>query len=229
MKDKILALLMESFAGVRKDGLSVLAGSLALQATTEDEATSLVGKLTAEQVGSFIADWRKEADSEISKANQTYEQNLRKKYDFTDRTNPEPGPPAPPTQQPDIAKLIEDTIEKVTSPLKQELESFKAKEVNSARLAQVTDLLKDTPKSYKDSILAGFGNMNFQDDAAFGAYIETTKANAAAMVQEIANSGLGGHQRPTFGAPNSEGISSATADYIKSTTEPSGALSGKEI
>ena len=38
MKKTILALLVAKFQGVRKDGLSVMAGILALQAATEEEA-----------------------------------------------------------------------------------------------------------------------------------------------------------------------------------------------
>ena len=38
MKERILALLIAKFSGVRKDGLTALARSLALQCATEDEA-----------------------------------------------------------------------------------------------------------------------------------------------------------------------------------------------
>ncbi|MDR0754273.1 MAG: hypothetical protein LBF04_02680, partial [Prevotellaceae bacterium] len=36
-------------------------------------------------VDAFITEWRKEADAEISKANKTYEDGLRKKYDFAEK------------------------------------------------------------------------------------------------------------------------------------------------
>ena len=70
--DIILALLTKNFQGVREDGLRQLASALALQAETEEEATSIVGKLTADKVEKFVKDWRKTADAEISKANSTY-------------------------------------------------------------------------------------------------------------------------------------------------------------
>jgi len=54
MKEKILALLMTAFAGVRKDGLTQLARMLAIQATTDDEAKVLVDKLTKAQVDEFV-------------------------------------------------------------------------------------------------------------------------------------------------------------------------------
>ena len=82
MKDKIIALLVAKFAGVRKDGLARLAGALALNATTEEEAGALVEKLTKEQVDDYIKDYRKDVDKEVSESNQTYEGTLRKKYDL---------------------------------------------------------------------------------------------------------------------------------------------------
>ena len=42
MKETILALLIAKFSGVRKDGLTALARSLALQCATEDDAKALV-------------------------------------------------------------------------------------------------------------------------------------------------------------------------------------------
>ena len=80
--EQILALLVTTFQGVRKDGLNQLARSLALTVKTEDEAKEVVGKLTADQVKAFVSDWRKDADAEITKANQTYENGLKAKYDF---------------------------------------------------------------------------------------------------------------------------------------------------
>jgi hypothetical protein len=71
MKKIILALLVAKFQGVRKDGLSVMAGILALQAATEEEAKNLVDKLTDAQVNEFIKDYRKDVDKEVSESNKT--------------------------------------------------------------------------------------------------------------------------------------------------------------
>lgn len=90
MKEKILALLVAMFQDVRKDGLNHLANSLALTVKTEDEAKEVVGKLTADQVKTFVTDWRKDADAEIGKANKTYEAGLKAKYDFVEKKNREP-------------------------------------------------------------------------------------------------------------------------------------------
>lgn len=58
MKETILALLLAQFVGVRKDGLTQLARSLALQCTTEEEAKALVDKLTDAQVKEFVKEFR---------------------------------------------------------------------------------------------------------------------------------------------------------------------------
>jgi len=233
MKDKILALLLAAFAGVRKDGLSVLAGSLAMQANTEDEAKELVGKLTAEQVNSFVTDWRKDADAEISRSNSTYEQGLKKKYDFVEKKPENPAPdPAPAPGAFDAAamqKAIADAVKAAVEPLQAKITGFETVGISTTRKEQLAEAIKDTPKSYQDSILSAFGNMSFTDDAAFQGYLDTTKQNVAALTQELADQGLGGHQKPTFGSANSEGVSSAVADYIKTKAEPSGAFVGKEV
>ena len=88
----ILGLLVAQFQGVRKDGLNQLARSIALTVDTEEKAKEVVGKLTADQVKQFVTDWRKDADAEITKANQTYEAGLKEKYDFVTKGTPPPKP-----------------------------------------------------------------------------------------------------------------------------------------
>lgn len=68
MKGKILSLLENKFQGARKDGLSILAGVLAMTASDEETAQKVVDALTADQVKDFISDYRKGADSETTKA-----------------------------------------------------------------------------------------------------------------------------------------------------------------
>ena len=97
MKETILALLIAKFSGVRKDGLTALARSLALQCTTEDEATALVEKITDAQVNEFVKDYRADVDKEVSESNKTFETNLKKKFDFVAK-KPEPG--GDPTRNP---------------------------------------------------------------------------------------------------------------------------------
>jgi hypothetical protein len=68
MKGKILSLLENKFQGASKDGLSILAGVLAMTASDEETAQKVVDALTADQVKDFISDYRKGVDSETTKA-----------------------------------------------------------------------------------------------------------------------------------------------------------------
>jgi len=54
LQEKILALLVAKFQGVRKDGLQHLAAAIGLQVTTEEEANQVVDKLTADKVSAFV-------------------------------------------------------------------------------------------------------------------------------------------------------------------------------
>ena len=72
----ILALLQEKFAGERKDGLTQLAAFIGLNAANIEEATEVVGNLTADKVSKFVKDYRSRTDAEIAKANKTHEETL---------------------------------------------------------------------------------------------------------------------------------------------------------
>ena len=63
---QILALLIAKFSGVRKDGLEQMARTLALQCTNEDEAKTLIEKITDAQVNEFVKEYRKIVDKEVS-------------------------------------------------------------------------------------------------------------------------------------------------------------------
>ena len=78
--EQIQALLEKKFAGERKDGLRMLARTIAMTAADTEEETikANIEALTADAVKDFIKEWRKEADAEITKSNQTAEENLAK-------------------------------------------------------------------------------------------------------------------------------------------------------
>ncbi|KAA6303135.1 MAG: hypothetical protein EZS26_000738 [Candidatus Ordinivivax streblomastigis] len=200
MKEKILALLQAQFAGVRKDGLNQLAGAIALQVTTEDEAKTLVGKMTAEQLNSFVTDWRKEADAEVTKANKTYDDGLRKKYDFVEK-KPEDTPHVPPVtgniDAAAIQKLIADSIAAATKPLLEKVAGFEAGNIAKTRLQALTDKLKDcTNEVFKTKTLKDFARMQFETDEAFTEYLTDTETDVKTANQSVADSGLGAQGRP---------------------------------
>ena len=85
LQEKILALLVAKFQGVRKDGLQQLAAAIGLQVASEEEANQVVDKLTADKVNGFVTEWRRTADAEIKKANDTYEQRHKITKLFAER------------------------------------------------------------------------------------------------------------------------------------------------
>jgi hypothetical protein len=86
MKEKLLALLTAKFAGVRKDGLTQLAHALSLQAANDEEAEALIGKLTKDQVDTYIKEFRADVDKEVIEGNKTFETNLKKSMSSRKRT-----------------------------------------------------------------------------------------------------------------------------------------------
>jgi hypothetical protein len=203
MREKILALLQAKFAGARKDGLNHIASIIAWQLDTEEKANEVVGKLTADQVNSFIADWRREADAEITKANRTYEDGLKKKYDFTEKKT-EPATPTLPepvsagnVDAAAIQKLIADSISAATKPLLEQLSTLKAGETAKTRLQSLNEKLNDCKdEKLKAKALKDFARMRFDTDEAFQEYLTETEADVKAVNQAAAETGLGEQGRP---------------------------------
>lgn len=231
MKEKILALLTAKFAGVRKDGLAQLALVLSLQAENEEEATTLVEKLTDDKVNNFIKDWRRDVDKEVSDANRTYEANLKKKYDLVERKDPEPGKPKDPnpSNPNDIATIVANAIKAAVEPLQKELSSFKGEKVTETRLQQLQSKLTNVPEAFKSQKLKDFKRMNFDTEEAFAEYLGEVETDITALNQELADKGLAGQTKPIMGSPNKDGVSSAVSSYIDSKTKPENTLTGKEV
>ena len=63
-----------------------------------------------------------------------------------------------------------------------------------------------------------FEGPQFADDAAFNQYVEETKTTHAAFMQDLADRSLR-TDKPIMGGVNKDGVSEATANYIKAKTE----------
>ena len=227
MKEALLLLLLSKFAGVRKDGLAQLAGSLALTVTTEEEAQALVGKITDSQVTEFVTDWRKEADAENSRAIETF----RKKTPV----NPEPPKneptPANPTDPTDIATIIKNAVSEHMKPLQEKLSNYEANSIIQNRKTLLEDKLKTAPDTFKSKTLNDFGRMNFKDDEDFTAYLTETETGLQTYNQEISNQGLSRLGKPyqAAGTPP-ENVSTGVTAYLEANKEGgSGNLGGKEV
>lgn len=200
---KILALLVAKFQGVRKDGLQHLAAAIGLQVTTEEEANQVVDKLTADKVSAFVTEWRSTADAEISKANQTYENSLKEKYDFVEK-----GKPTPPTGQPTptegaggavtldaISKLIDDKLKGVQDSIT----TLNADKVADSRRKLFVAKLDEAKVEgrQREMMLRNFDRINtFANDEDFNSYLTEAQGDIAALQQERADQGLQGHENP---------------------------------
>ena len=233
MKEKILALLIAAFSDVRKDGLSQLARTFALQVTTEDEAKALVDKLTKAQVDDFVKEFRADVDKEATEARKTFEANLKKKFDFVEKKNPEPGGDDSKNKdgdQNDIATMVKNAIADAVKPLQTELEKYKAGDVAKSRLQSLTEKLNGCKdETFKAKALKDFARMKFETDDDFDGYLTDTEADIATANQNAANSALGSQGKPLFAQKNEDGVSSGVSQYLESQKAENNPLSGKEV
>ena len=216
--EQILALLVAKFQGTRKDGLEVLARALSQTTETIEEAQSVVDKMTPEKVASFIKDWRKSADTEIQKANQTYENGLKEKYEFVEKkTKPQTQtPPAGELTAEKIAEIVNAAVTKATAGISAKVDTITGAQLLASRKALLEGIFSDTvPEYYKKAILEGFEGRSFENDDAFTAYLNQQKENVAAFAKELAEKGLGEQPAPLFGKPGADGTSAAVATYIQ--------------
>ena len=229
MKKTILALLVAKFQGARKDGLNVLAGILALQASTEDEAKALVEKITDAQVNEFIKDYRKDVDKEVSESNKTFETNLRKKYDFKEK-EVEPG--NDPSKNPnDIAEIVKAAVAAAVKPFEEKLSGYETKNIADSRLAKLNEKLNDCKdETFKAQTLKDFARMTFSNDDDFAQYLNDKTTDIANANQNVANAALGGASgKPLFAQKGDDGISKSVADFVASQKPEASAFTGKEV
>lgn len=232
MKEKILALLVAKFTGVRKDGLTQMARLYALQVATDDEAKALVDKLTKEQVDDFIREFRGDVDKEVSEGNKTFETNLKKKFDFVEKKGTSnTGDPEPPkgNEPADISAIIKAAVTDAVAPLKEELERYKASDVAKTRLQMLNEKLSTCKdEGFKAKSLKDFARMQFDTDEAFNEYLTDTEKDVADANQRYADSRLGNQGRPMFAGADATGVSTAVKQYIE-TTQQKAPLAGKEV
>ena len=229
MKKTILALLVSKFQGARKDGLNVLAGILALQASTEDEAKALVEKITDAQVNEFIKDYRKDVDKEVSESNKTFETNLRKKYDFKEKET-EPG--GDPNKNPEnLAEIVKAAVAAAVKPFEEKLSGYETKNIADSRLAKLNEKLNDCKdETFKAQTLKDFARMTFANDDDFTQYLNDKTTDIANANQNVANAALGGASgKPLFAQKGDDGISKSVADFVASQKPEASAFTGKEV
>lgn len=229
MKKTILALLVEKFQGVRKDGLMVMAGILALQAATEEEAKALVDKITDAQVNEFIKDYRKDVDKEVSESNKTFETNLRKKYDFKEKVI-EPGED-PTKKQENIAEIVRTAVAAAIKPFEEKLSGYETKNIADSRLAQLNEKLNGCKdETFKAQTLKDFARMKFDTEDEFAEYLKDKEVDITVANQNVANAALGGASgKPLFAQKGDDGISKSVAEYVAAQKPENDTFKGKEV
>lgn len=230
--EEIFALLEKKFAGERKDGLRMLARTIAMTAADTEEETikAKIEALTDTAVKDFIKEWRKEADAEITKSNQTAEENLRKKYDFVEKSKKEPEPPQPQSTE----EMIKAAVAEALKPLNEKINAYETRDTTAARKGMLEAMLneKKVSPSYKKMAMALFETKTFENDDAFNTYLEEAKTDADTNVQEFANVGLAGFATPASAGGNADQVSKAVEDYINDkAAEAKGesSLGGKKV
>lgn len=233
MRETILALLIAKFSGVRKDGLTALARSLALQCTTEDEAKALVDKITDAQVNEFVRDYRADVDKEVSESNKTFESNLKKKFDFVEKQT-EPGGKQTQNQNTDtnnIAELIKSAVADAVKPFQEELSGYKMANIAKSRLQSLNEKLASCKdENFKAQTLKDFSRMKFDSDDDFNEYLAEKVKDIATANQNKADTELGNSGgSPLFAQKEESGISKDVAEFIKSQSPENNAFAGKEV
>lgn len=233
MKEKLLALLIAKFTGVRKDGLAQLAGALSLQAGNEEEATALIEKLTQDKVNEFVTDWRRDVDKEVSDGNKTFENNLKKKFDLVEKKE-SPGNETPKKDKvndeaPEWAKSLIETNQQLT----ERLSLIEGQKTTETRLQQLQSKFadKNLPTSFTAKMEKDFKRMRFETDDEFGEYLQEVESDITTFNQELADKGLMSSSTvPIMGGKNDKGVSSAVQSFVDGKEDNSkNDVGGKEV
>ena len=230
MKEKILALLIAKFSGVRKDVLNHLARTFALQATNDEEAKALVDKLTDAQVNEYVKEFRADVDKEVSDSNKTFETNLKKKYDFVDKGKKvEPGNQDPDPN--DLAATIKAAVAEAVKPFQEKLSGYERDNIAKSRLQSLNEKLANCKdENFKNQTLKDFARMKFDTDDDFNEYLAEKEKDIATANQNMANAALnnsGG--TPLFSQKEESGVSKGVAEFVASQKPENSTFTGKEI
>lgn len=230
--EQILALLKAKFTGVRNDGLVAMARVIALQATTEEDAKPIVDNLTDAQVNAFVKDFRADVDKEVSASTKTFEDNLKKKFDFVAKTEPGgDGNPKPDDNNPtNMAEIIKQAVAAAVAPFQEKIASFETKNIAETRLSQLNAKLAECKnETFKTQTLKDFARMTFADDAAFAEYLNDKTADIATANQNFANDSMRGTGAPMFANKTDDGVSKAVADFVASQNPEANKFAGRDV
>lgn len=166
MREKILKALQTKYEGVDAKTLGRIADKLAKTITDEADIQTAVDGVTVQALMESYGDAR------VTEAQRTAVENYEKKYGIKDGKKVESTPPPPAEQEePEYIKALKAQMAEMQKRLD---ESDKAK-VSVARKARLDDILKDAPQELRQIYSTSYDNMQFADDAAYDAWLESSK------------------------------------------------------
>ena len=177
MKEKILKALRTKYEGVDAKTLGRIADKLAKTITDEADIQTAVDGVTVQALMESYGDAR------VTEAQRTAVENYEKKYGIKDgkkveSTPPSPTPPPPAGQEePEYIKALKAQMAEMQKRLD---ESDKAR-VSVARKARLGDILKDAPQELRQIYSTSYDNMQFADDAAYDAWLESSKTSIESL------------------------------------------------
>lgn len=227
---EIIALLTTKFSGARQDGLKHLARAIMLQCANIEEARAIVDKLTDAQVSEFIKDYRSDVDKEVSDGVKTSETNLRKKYDFKEKTGATVTEPGGGGAE-NIAEIVKNAVDAAVKPYADRIASMESDNINKTRLQRLNEALASCKdETFKAQTLKDFARMKFDDDTSFDEYLSDKTADIATANQSFANNNMGRSSgSPLFSSKSESGVSQAVADYVASKKPENNQFAGKEL
>lgn len=205
-------LLLEKFAGARKDALGQLASVIALQSDTEEEVQAAVEKLTDEKVNAFTKEYRSGVDREVTAARKKIMDGLTSQKSARSETETPKAEGDTNTDNTDITALIAKAIAEATQPLREQVETLSRANVGKNRLERLNEALKDCKDdTLRTSTLRNYNRMAFEGDDAFDTFLEETKSDVQQANQNLADASLSNFKSP-FKASDK---STAEEDFVE--------------
>lgn len=200
LKVRMPARLKVLFPGVAlsKKSIDAVTEKLSVGLTDESTDDEIDAKLNARNEVYSFDDQRKFDDYQAGKAKKEADDKEAKRLaDIAAGKKPEDV--ELPADTPEWAKAFMKTQKEETEALKAQLASVQGDRVANTRRDQFIASMKGTSEDYQKRELKKFDRIAFKDDEDFTSFLEDTKEDHAAAVQDEANGGLGG-DRPTGGA-----------------------------
>jgi hypothetical protein len=99
-------------------------------------------------------------------------------------------PPVDPKETP-MEKMMREVLEGQKA-FATELATLRGEKVATTRKQTAAEKLKDAPEAFRKSVLADMEDINFRDDDHYNSFLERKAGEAALVIQDNSNAGLGG-------------------------------------